>query len=424
LKSDRLNVGVVGAGHMGRHHARIYGGLECCKLVAVIDKDLDRARKIATEFGGEPAQRVADVRERLDAVTVAVPTVYHAEVAIPLLERGVSVLVEKPLAPDSISAKHLLDASRTSNGLLQVGHSERFNPVVQAMIKLAVTPRFIETHRISPFTFRSADIGVVFDMMIHDIDIVLHLVGTTGTKGRRDEGTEGEATERQNHGGTRDHRAAPGLDLGCTIDAVGVNVLGVHEDVANARLRFGDQTVANLTASRLALKTERKIRVFCPTAYLSMDYQQKSGIAIKLSDNLDLIRLARERNFDDLSQMQHFDFGSMVKIEPLQVTNAEPLRAEIESFLTAVRARLSDGATTSAHAKEGRASFAQGAPAASPRTKGGAKGVGPDPSDAPPTALAAASAEEGYAAVALAEQITRAVQSQDWSSTLAARLSD
>lgn len=333
--NDPLRVAVVGAGRMGRHHARIYGEMSGCELVAVVDKDLARASEIASQYGGRAVSSAAEFSEELDAVTVAVPTVYHAEVAIPLMERGVAVLVEKPLAPDSTSAKQLLDASRKYGQVLQVGHSERFNPVVQAMLRMEVTPRFIETHRISPFTFRSADIGVVFDMMIHDIDIVLHL-----TKQRE-----------------------------CTIDVVGVNLLGECEDVANARLRFADGVVVNMTASRLALKTERKIRVFSPMGYLSMDYQAKTGVAIKLADNLDLIRMAKEHNFEDLSQMQSLDFGSMVKIEPLVVDDVEPLKAEIESFLDSVRT----GST------------------------------------------AAVSAEDGYAAVELAERITNAVREQGWS---------
>jgi predicted dehydrogenase len=334
-----LKVAVIGVGHMGRNHARIYHELDGCKLVAIVDKDLDRAREISAKFGGQVFSRFADVTTTVEAATVAVPTVYHAEVAIPLLDRGIAVLVEKPLAPDAVSARQLVDAAAKNGCLLQVGHSERFNPVVQAMLRMQVAPRFIETHRISPFTFRSADIGVVFDMMIHDIDIVLHLV-------------------RQRE---------------CTIDAVGVAVLGPNEDVANARIHFAGGAVANLTASRLALKTERKIRVFCPTAYLSMDYQKKSGVALKLADNLDLIRMAKERNFDDLSQMAGLDFGSMVKIEPLVVDDVEPLRAEIESFLDAVRTGRSSGV----------------------------------------------SAEEGYAAVELAERITTAVRNQDWGRSLA-----
>ena len=328
-----LRVAVVGAGHMGRHHARVYSEMDDCELVAVVDKDLARARDIAGKHGGEPVASLADVTGEIDAATVAVPTVFHTEVAIPMMERGIHVLVEKPLAPDSTSARQLLDASHRTQRVLQVGHSERFNPVVQAMLRMKVTPRFIETQRVSPFTFRSADVGVVFDMMIHDIDIVLHLV-----------------QQRE-----------------YTIDAVGVAVLGECEDVANARVRFADQTVVNMTASRLALKTERRIRIFAPTGYLTMDYQKKSGIAIKLADNLDLIRMAKERNFEDLSQMSGMDFGSMMNIEPLEVDDVEPLRAEIEAFFNSVRT-------------------------------GGA---------------AAVSAEDGYAAVVMAERITEVVRAQD-----------
>ena len=329
-----LRVAVVGVGHMGRHHARIYSELDDCELVAIVDTDLDRAKQMTAKYGGKAAARIRDVTSDVDAATVAVPTVYHAEVAIPLMERGIAVLVEKPLAPDMTSARQLLEASKKHDCLLQVGHSERFNPVVQAMLRMDVTPKFIETQRVSPFTFRSADIGVVFDMMIHDIDIVLHLV----------------------------------RDREYTIDAVGVAVLGACEDVANARIRFASGGVVNMTASRLALKTERRIRIFAPTGYLTMDFQKKTGIAIKLDDNLDLIRMAKERNFEDLSQMASLDFGSMVKIEPLVVDDVEPLRAEIESFLDSLR--------------HGTA--------------------------------AAVSAEEGYAAVEMAQRITAAVAEQGW----------
>ena len=333
-----IRVAVIGVGHMGRHHARIYADLKDCELVAVVDKDFGRAKGIAAEHGGVAFASVADMTTEIDAATVAVPTVYHADVVSALMARGVDVLVEKPIAPDTVTARKMLETSRESGRILQVGHSERFNPVVQALIRMEVTPRFIETHRISPFTFRSADIGVVFDMMIHDIDIVLHLV-------------------RQ-----REY----------TVDAVGVNVLSEFEDVANARVRFANDTVVNMTASRLALKTERKIRVFAPTGYLSMDYQKKSGVAIKLADNLDLIRMAKERNFEDLSEMQaqspSLDFGSMINIEPLQVDDREPLRAELESFLDSIRTRQTP----------------------------------------------AVSAEDGVAAVEMAERITEAVRRQDW----------
>jgi predicted dehydrogenase len=357
-----LRIAVIGAGRMGRHHARIYGQDAGCVLAAVVDKDISRARAVAGEFGGVAAAGWTDIRGEIDAASVAVPTVYHAEVAIPLMENGVAVLVEKPLAPDAGSARQLLEASRRTGRLLQVGHSERFNPVVQALLRMEVTPRFIETQRVSPFTFRSADIGVVFDMMIHDIDIVLHLVRAhVGGRGR-------SGAEKPSVKGVSE---SPYWST-CTIDAVGVGVLGQCEDVANARVWFGDAAAANLTASRLALKTERRIRVFCPTAYLSMDYHKKSGIAIKLADNVDLLRMAKDRNFEDLSQMQDLDFGSMVKIEPLVVDDVEPLKAEIGTFLDSVR----NGTE------------------------------------------AAVSAEDGYAAVELAERITNAVREKNWNQVI------
>ncbi len=329
-----LNIAVIGAGRMGGHHVRTLSGLAGYNLVAIVDKDLSRAQPLAEKYNTKAFANVEELPAAIDAVTIAVPTVAHLEVAMPFIQRGIPVLVEKPLAPDTASARELLDASRKHGTTLHVGHSERFNPVVQAMVRMEVSPRFIETHRISPFTFRSADIGVVFDMMIHDIDIILHLV-----------------KERE-----------------YTVDAVGVNVLGPCEDVANARIRFAGGAVVNMTASRLALKTERKIRVFCPTAYLSMDFQKKSGIAVKLDANLDLIRMARERNVDDLSQMQDLDYGSMLDIEPLEIEDGDALQAEANAFMEAIR-------------------------------EGSSAGV---------------SAEDGFLAVEMAERITKAVAAHEW----------
>ncbi|HRX85249.1 MAG TPA: Gfo/Idh/MocA family oxidoreductase [Phycisphaerae bacterium] len=299
-----LRAAVVGVGHMGRHHARIYSELPDVELVAVVDEDGDRAAQMAAQFGGEPLTDPTALIGKVDVVSVAVPTVYHHTVARPLIAAGIDLLIEKPLAIDTTTAHELLGWARAAGVVIAVGHSERFNPVVIAMKRMNVVPKFIETHRISPFTFRSADIGVVHDMMIHDIDIVLHLV----------------------------------KDRDYEVTASGFPVLGPHEDIANARVLFSNGCVANLTASRLALKTERKIRIFEPDAYLSMDYGRKTGIAITKDSNLDLLKLARERNFKDLSQLANFDFGSMVNIEPLEVDDTvEPLRAEIESFLAAAR---------------------------------------------------------------------------------------
>ncbi len=301
----RLRAAVIGLGRMGGHHARVYASLEGVELVGLVDKQPETAAKVASLHGGQVFERVEDLIGRIDLATVAVPTIHHLAAARPLIEAGIPVLIEKPLAGSVDEAQQIVDLARQHKTIVQVGHTERFNPVVLAMQRMGVQPRFIETDRISPFTFRSADIGVVADMMIHDIDIVLHMVG-----------------------------AAPEQ-----IDAVGVSVLGPHEDIANARVRFAGNCVANLTASRLAMKTERRIRVFSETTYLSVDYQKKTGVAITKDANLDVLKLAREHNLEDLSQMGQLDFGKMIKVEPLIVSDVEPLRAEIESFIEAVQGK-------------------------------------------------------------------------------------
>lgn len=300
---ERVPVAVIGAGHMGQHHVRTYSQMPGVRLVAVVDANLERARQLAEPLGARFATELTPELGAVVAVSVAVPTKQHLDVSRPLIERGIHVLIEKPLAPTAAEGEQIVALARGHGVLVQVGHTERFNPVVRAVERLGLRPKFIETHRISPFTFRSADIGVVFDLMIHDIDIMLHLV--------RDE------VQR--------------------VDAVGVNVLGRHEDIANARVACRGGAVANLTASRLALKTERKLRVFAEKAYVSLDYQKKIGVAITLDQNLDVLKLARERNLEDLSQVAGLDFGKLVHVEPLVIDDQDPLRAELESFLESVR---------------------------------------------------------------------------------------
>jgi predicted dehydrogenase len=300
-----LPVAVVGAGHMGRFHVQKYTQNPAARLVAVVDANVGRARALAeplgVRFGAALTPELGDVV----AASIAVPTARHLEVARPLIERGISLLIEKPLAADVRDAEALAELAGRHDVIVQVGHTERFNPAVRAVERLGVQPKFIETHRISPFTFRSADVGVVLDVMIHDIDILLHLV--------RDEVVR--------------------------VDAVGVNVLGRHEDIANARVAFRRGAVANLTASRLALKTERKLRVFSESAYVSLDYQKKVGIAVTRDQNLDILKLAREQNIEDLSQMAGLDFGKMVHVEPLSIDDQDPLGVELDAFLKCVASR-------------------------------------------------------------------------------------
>jgi predicted dehydrogenase len=292
---------------MGQLHARVYSQMPQVRLVGLFDADRDVASAAQEKYGGEIFDSVDAMAQRVDAVTIAVPTQFHASVAEPLLKRKVACLIEKPLAKDIAEARQIVQWARESGAVVQVGHIERFNPIVRSMTKLEVEPRFIEVIRISPLTFRSIDVGVVLDMMIHDIDIVLRLARSKVTK----------------------------------IDAIGVSVIGVPpapEDICNARLTFENGCVANMTASRLALKVERKLRVFSPDAYVSIDYQKKHGMVARKTKNLAAIRDAvaqiRAGEVDDLSQL---NFPDLVSIEELAIDDIEPLRAELESFVHAIR---------------------------------------------------------------------------------------
>lgn len=298
-----LPVGVIGCGRMGRLHARVYGQMPSVKLMGVYDRDTEAAAATAQEYGGRSFDRLEDLLGQVSAVTIAVPTQFHLPAAQAALEHKVHCLIEKPLAKDVEQAQRIADLAGRSGRVVQVGHIERFNPAIRAMDRLKIQPRFIEVTRISPMTFRSIDVGVVLDMMIHDIDIVLRLAGSTIEK----------------------------------IDAVGVSVIGEVEDICNARLTFANGCVANLTASRLALKTERRLRVFSPDAYVSLDYQKKYGIVARRGQNLAAIRQAvakiRSGEIEDLSDL---NYGDLVQVEELQIDDVEPLRAELESFVTAI----------------------------------------------------------------------------------------
>ena len=232
-----LRVAVVGAGHFGRHHARILSAAPGVKLEAVVDVDPEAAARVAAEAGARPETDAAALHGRVDAVTVAVPTDRHRDVAVPLLERGISVLVEKPMARSLDEADEMIAAAEAGGAVLAVGHTERYNPAVAAALPVVEAPRFIEVHRIGAFSPRSLDVDVIFDLMIHDLDIV---------------------------------RTAVGEDV-TAIEAVGVPVLTDHVDIANVRLRFASGCIANLTASRISRDRVRKLRFFQRDAYVSVD---------------------------------------------------------------------------------------------------------------------------------------------------------
>ena len=298
-----LPVGVIGCGRMGRLHARVYAQMPQVKLVGVCDASAEAAEATASEFGGRAFVHAEELLAEVKAVTIAVPTKFHAEVAEACLTRGIACLIEKPLAKDSADARLIADLAARSGVTVQVGHIERFNPAIRAMARLDIRPRFMEVTRISPLTFRSIDVGVVLDMMIHDIDIVLRLAQSPVAK----------------------------------VDATGVSVIGDVEDICNARLTFENGCVANITASRLALKTERRLRVFSRDAYVSLDYQKRYGIFARRSGNLNAIRdaVARIRS-GEIQDLSELNFADLVQIEELQIDDVEPLRAELESFVSAI----------------------------------------------------------------------------------------
>jgi predicted dehydrogenase len=280
---DSIRTAVVGIGHLGRHHARILGALDGVRLTAVVDTIEDRASAAAASTGATAFTDYRRIIGEVQAVTIAVPTELHHQVALPFLERGTAVLVEKPMARTLKEAGEMIAAARASGATLAVGHTERYNPAVATVIPLVTSPRFIEVHRLGAFPERSLDIDVVFDLMIHDLDIILALVKSEVT----------------------------------SIEAVGVPVLTPKYDIANARLRFASGCIANVTASRISKDRVRKIRFFQPDAYLSIDYA---------AQEVEGWRLVRRE-------------GTRPSIEggPIPVERDEPLRREMADFIAAVR---------------------------------------------------------------------------------------
>ena len=277
-----LRLAVVGCGSIGRHHARILSGLEGCRLVACVDPDLDRAREAAKGAGAEALPDLRGVLGKVDAASVAAPTSLHREIAVRLLEAGADVLVEKPIAATLGEADAILRAAAAGR-VLGVGHVERFNPAIEALEGLVRKPRFLEIHRLGAFPGRSTDVDVILDLMIHDLDLCLHL--------------EGRPLE--------------------SVSALGVGVLTPGVDIANARIVFEGGCIANLTASRVSAEKVRKVRVFQPDSYISADCAQRSGEVVRLE--------AGEK--------------PGVRRDALQVRDHEPLRGELEDFLEAVRSR-------------------------------------------------------------------------------------
>ena len=284
--SSPVRVGVFGVGSLGQHHARIYSQLEGAQLAGVYDADRKQREKIAREHGTRPFDSMEELAACIDAASIAVPTDRHFEVAAPLLEKGIHLLVEKPIAATTEEAEQLVALAQKRKCILQVGHIERFNPVMKYLgDKVSKAPRFIEAHRLAPYPPprlglkpRGTEVSVVLDLMIHDLEIILHLVRSPVKN----------------------------------ISAVGVNVLSQTEDIANVRLLFENGCVANITASRISLNKMRKIRLFLEDAYLSLDYQNQEG---KLYERGGLLG---------------------IKWETVPIEKGEPLANELKSFVECV----------------------------------------------------------------------------------------
>jgi len=317
-QANPSRVAVVGVGRMGRHHARTAAALPGANLIGVVDGDEDRAHTVADEYATRaftsPRALLDAHGDTLDAVVIAVPTKWHAEAAEPFLSRGIGCLIEKPLATSTGEAKALAELAEKHRAVLQVGHTERFNPAVRAVAEMNLTARFMEVDRVSPMTFRSMDVGVVMDVMIHDLDIVLSLARSPIAK----------------------------------IEATGIGIFTENEDIANARIVFESGCVATITASRVALKTARTMRLFSESAYVSLNYANRSGVVVSRSANEKALielrdQLAAGRDLSDT------DYSKLIDVRELSMDqlegSADPLTAQLASFLDAVRTGSSPAVT-------------------------------------------------------------------------------
>ncbi len=275
---SKVKAGVVGVGHMGREHARVYSLQQETEFVGIYDVDAETGRKISQQYQCRLFDSLEEMIGAVDAVTIATPTHSHFDTAAAFLKAGKHVLIEKPIANTTDEASKLVALADEENLVLQVGHIERFNPVLTALEERLTRPHFIEAHRLSPYPGRSTDIGVVMDLMIHDLEIILHLVRSPVQ----------------------------------SVDAVGVTVLSRAEDIANARIRFENGCVANITTSRISPEKMRKIRVFQDDAYLSLDYQKQEG------------QIYRKE-------------GLQITRESIPVLKDEPLKRQLQSFIQCVR---------------------------------------------------------------------------------------
>ncbi len=314
--NPKIRVAVLGVGSLGQNHARIYTELAKAgqvEFAGIFDTNADNARKIAAKYNTRIFNSFAEAAATSDAVNIVTPTTTHFDLAKQLLAQGKHVLVEKPMTDDTAQAAELVQLAQQKNCVLQVGHVERFNPVFKYLESAAPEPRFIECHRLSPYPARSTDIGVVLDLMIHDLDVVLAFVKSPVT----------------------------------SVDAVGIPVLSRSEDIANARLRFANGCVANLTASRVSPERMRKIRVFSggttTPSYISLDYRAQEGFIYRIaregekeSSTLKKMLVAKLGVGKDSAIVSEFG-GKRIVREPVPIAKDEPLKLELQHFIACIR---------------------------------------------------------------------------------------
>lgn len=299
---DKFKIGVIGVGHLGRLHVQNYRLIPDIELVGVFDIDHDRARQVATEFQTIAYEDLEDLLDNIQAASIVVTTTSHFEIASACLKRGIHCLVEKPLTSSLAEADELIEAARQAGLILQVGHIERFNPAILALKDFELKPMFIESHRLASFNPRGTDVAVVLDLMIHDIDIILHLVKNPVAK----------------------------------IDASGVAVVTDEVDIANARLGFENGCVANITSSRISQKKMRKMRLFQRNAYIGIDFLQKFSEIYQLVDAP--AAPARPDQFPiEFGQLNQAGLPKKIIYERRQIEAANALKLELESFIHSIR---------------------------------------------------------------------------------------
>jgi len=360
--SAPLRAAVIGVGHLGRHHARLMKEVPGVELVAVVDSRPGQAQEVAAPLGVPAFASADELPADVAAVSVAVPTSAHHAVVCPLLERGLHVLVEKPMAATLEQARGMAALARDRGLVLQVGHVERFNPALAVARELGVKPRFIEANRLAPFTYRALDTSVVMDLMIHDIDIVLELAGAP--------------LER--------------------LEAVGSRVLGRHVDIANARLSFENGCVANITASRVSFEPLRRTKLFGDDIFVSLDFATRRAFVVRMAEGFDKGSLSPEAatRFPPKGSFREFVQQGLMDLREIDMDEANPLLSELTAFASAVRAARG----------EPQPAFDPGR-AASPAVVNAIRHG---------SALQGVSAEAGLRAMEVALRVSRAIEGHRW----------